>query len=222
MSKNERNAILGVIGGVLFMTGDCLLYVFPGRDPAADIDPVFASMPVWRFMLSAFLGLIGMAFMLFGFQSLYSMTKNVCGRVMQCLMIIGGFGVAGTALAHFNLGSLMPFIYKAVLLSGGDEVLAENACATVADWAMPLDLLIIIALYMQFVVLAYMVLSGKSGLGRWFILISPIGAVALGVLWSLVFKGTAIGGAWGSCESLGEGLMYLTAFYYWRRISHPN
>ena len=66
MAKNERNALLGFLGGVVFMIGDCLLYVYPGRDPALDIDPVFASMPAWRSNVSAFLGFIGMASLVCG------------------------------------------------------------------------------------------------------------------------------------------------------------
>ena len=45
-AKNRMMAILGFVGGVLFMIGDCLLYIFPGRNVMADIDPIFASMPV--------------------------------------------------------------------------------------------------------------------------------------------------------------------------------
>ena len=43
----RRNAIIGLIGGVIFMIGDFLLYMFPGRNPDLDVDPVFAEMPVW-------------------------------------------------------------------------------------------------------------------------------------------------------------------------------
>ena len=216
-SRQKRNAILGFIGGVLFMIGDCLLYVYPGRDAHLDIDPVFESMPAWRFTASAFLGFIGMALMLFGFQSLYEMTKKVCGKVLPKIMLIGAAGVGGTTLAHFNLGCLMPFTYKAILSAGGSAELATSACETIIPWVTPVDLVIIIALYVQFVVLAIMVLSGKSKLSRFFIFVGPIGAIALGVLWSMVFKGSALEGCWGSCESLGEGLMYITALCYWKK-----
>ena len=216
-TRQKRNAILGFIGGVLFMTGDCLLYVYPGRNADLDIDPVFESMPAWRFTASAFLGFIGMAIMLFGFQSLYEMTKKVCGKVLPKIMLIGAAGVGGTALAHFNLGCLMPFTYKAILSAGGSPELATKACETMIPWVAPVDLVIIVALYVQFVVLAIMILSGKSGLSRFFILVGPVAAIALGVLWSQLFKGTLIEGCWGSCESLGEGLMYITALFYWRK-----
>ena len=62
-----------------------------------------------------------------------------------------------------------------------------------------------------------MILSKKSGLSRWFILVSPIGAIALGIFWAVVFKGTVVEGSWGTCESLGEGLMYITVWTYWKK-----
>lgn len=217
MNNQKRNAILGFVGAVLFMIGDCLLYVYPGRDMNLDIDPIFAEMPVWRFTVSTFCGFVGMAFMLFGFQSLYSMTQMVCGRTLQVLMIAGAAGVGGTAFAHFNLGSLMPLTYKAVLSAGESADIAEKACESMMVWITPIDIVIIIALYLQLIVLGYMILSGKSGLRRWYILVSPLGAVCFGLLWAVIFKGTLLEGGWGSCESLEEGLMYITAFSYWKK-----
>lgn len=215
--RNQLFGLLGLIGGALFMIGDCLLFVYPKRDTTLDVDPVFAEMPVWRFTTSALLGVIGMGFMLFGFQSLYAMTKAVCGKRMQTFALLGGVGAAGTALAHFNLGTLLPLAYKGILDSGGDAQLAENTCLKIAKWVTPLDILLIILLYVQFVVLSYMILSGKAKMSRWYFLLGPVGAVALGVVWKMIFAGSVISGAWGSCESLGEGLMYLTAMIYWKK-----
>ena len=93
MYRAEKiKAIVGFIGGVSFMIGDCLLYIFPGRNTELDVDPVFTDMPIWRFTGSAFLGLFGMALMLIGFQSFFAMTKRVCGKVMQALMIVSAAG----------------------------------------------------------------------------------------------------------------------------------
>lgn len=47
--------------------------------------------------------------------------------------------------------------------------------------------------------------------------IGGIGAITLGVIWKIIFKDMLIGNAWGACESLGEGLMYLTAYFYWKK-----
>ncbi len=107
------------------MIGDCLLYIYPGRDAHIDIDPVFAEMPVWRFTVSAFFGFMGMALMLFGFQSLYQMTKKVCGKRMQHFLLIGAAGVGGTAFAHFNLGSLMPLSGRGSYVYNGVDTLEE-------------------------------------------------------------------------------------------------
>ena len=147
------------------------------------------------------------------------MTKNVCGKIMQRVMILSVAGVGGTALAHFNLGSLMPLAYNAILSSGGSVEMAEEACQMIAGWVTPIDIVIIISLYLQMIVLLYMIISKKCGLSRWYIFVSPIGAIKLGILWALIFKGTVAEGAWGSCESLGEGLMYITAWAYWKKQS---
>ncbi len=48
-------------------------------------------------------------------------------------------------------------------------------------------------------------------------LVGILGALAIGMVWKLIFKGTAVEGAYGAFESLGEGLTFLTAFIYWRR-----
>ena len=50
--KNQLFGLLGLVGGVFFMIGDCLLYVYPSRDTSLDIDPVFAEMPVWKMIFS--------------------------------------------------------------------------------------------------------------------------------------------------------------------------
>ena len=215
--KYELFGLLGLIGRIFFMIGDCMLFVYPERDADLNIDPIFAEMPVSRFTGSALMGVIGMGFMLFGFQSLYAMTKAVCGKKMQLFALFGGVGAAGTALAHFDLGSLLPLAYKGILESGGSIQLAESACGMISKWVTPLDILLIAFLYVQFIVLTYMILSGRAKISRWYFLLGPIGAVALGVLWKFLFSGTVIAGAWGSCESLGEGLMYLTAMIYWKK-----
>lgn len=87
----------------------------------------------------------------------------------------------------------------------------------IAKWVTPLDILLIVLLYVQFIVISYMILSGKSKMSRWYFLLGPIGAIALGVVWKMIFSGSVISGAWGSCESLGEGLMYLTPMIYWKK-----
>ena len=95
--------------------------------------------------------------------------------------------------------------------------MAVEACRVMNAWVTPLDVVIIAALYVQFIVLLYMILSKKSGLSKWYVLVGPFGAVAFGLLWSIVFQGTALAARWGSCESLGEGLMYIVAYAYWKK-----
>ena len=66
--------------------------------------------------------------------------------------------------------------------------LADQACQAIIPWVTPVDLLIIIAIFVQALVLVIMLLSGKSGLSRWFVLMGPVGAITLGVIWKIIFK----------------------------------
>lgn len=36
----------------------------------------------------------------------------------------------------------------------------------------------------------------------------------------MVLVGDMLEGGWGACESLGEGLMYLTACVYWKKVEN--
>ena len=47
--------------------------------------------------------------------------------------------------------------------------------------------------------------------------IGVLGAFAIGMIWKLIFKGTAVEGAYGAFESMGEALTFLTAFIYWSK-----
>lgn len=216
-SKMKRFSLYGFLGAVLFMIGDCLIYIYPGRNPELDIDPVFAQMPLWRFQASAVLGWFGMIGLFFGFLAFYAMTKELCKKWIQRLVFLAGAGVLGTALAHFNLGSLQPYIYKAVLESGGTSSLAQSAALQAGQWNSILDALIILLFYLQLPVFIYIIASKKSGLSRWFLLLSPFGAILMGLIWKCILTNYTIAGAWGSCESLGEGFMYLSTFFYWKK-----
>ena len=56
---------------------------------------------------------------------------------------------------------------------------------------------------------------GKLKLPRVMCFVGILGAFAIGMIWKLIFKGTAAEGAYGAFESLGETLTFLTAFFYW-------
>ena len=80
----ETYALMGFIGGILFVIGDCLLYCYKGyRD--LGIDPKWIEVGEWRFVLSAWLGFVGMALMLPAFYSYYKMIEETCGKVLRAL-----------------------------------------------------------------------------------------------------------------------------------------
>ncbi len=52
--KLKNYALLGVIGGVLFMTGDCLIFCYEGLG-SSGVQPLWAQMPEWGFVLDEFM-----------------------------------------------------------------------------------------------------------------------------------------------------------------------
>jgi len=48
-------------------------------------------------------------------------------------------------------------------------------------------------------------------------LVGILGAFAIGMIWKLIFKETAVEGAYAALESMGEALTFLTAFIYWSK-----
>ena len=218
-NKMKRFAMMGFLGAILFMIGDCLIFVFHGRNPELNVDPIYAQMSVWRFQASAFLGWLGTVGMLFGFYSFYHAVRELCVRWLQKITMLSLGGVVGLSLAHFDLGVLQPYIYKSVLEAGGDNAIAAKAADLAGGWTIVLDGLIIFLFYIQFLIQIYLIVSKKAGLSKWYLLLGPIGAVLIGILWKTIFDGYAIAGSWGSCESLGEGLIYLTIYFYWKKKS---
>lgn len=214
--KPKKYALLGMAGGVLFMVGDCLIFCCEGLG-ASGVQPLWAQMPEWRFVLSAVLGFIGTALMLPAGLSVYRMIAESCGKVCRILTTLYLIGVASTGYLHFSLGSLMPLTYISVLSEGGTEELAASAAQRWGGYFAGLNIVLIGFLCVGYALHFYVTVSGRSGLPRWFCLVGPVGAFALGILWKLVFAGTAAEGAYGSCESLGEGLIFLTAYFYHKK-----
>ncbi len=214
--KMKIYAMLGMIGGVLFMVGDCLIYCYEGLGTSG-VQPLWAQMPEWRFVISAILGFIGMALMLPAGVSVYRMTADRCGKPCRIFATLYLIGVASTGYLHFSLGSLMPLTYISVLSEGGTTELAADAAQRWSEFVMLPNIVLIGFLCAGYVLHFYVTVSGKSTLPRWFCLVGPVGAFALGMLWKVIFSGTAAEGAYGACESLGEGLIFLTAYFYHKK-----
>ena len=214
--KNSIFAFLGSIGAVFFMVGDCLLYCKSGLSNST-VEPLWADMSEQRFVISAVLGFIGMSLMLPACVSFYRMTAEVCGKVVRVLINIGFIGVASTGYLHFALGSLLPISYKTVIDNGGSPELAEKLCLHWAEIVAPINMALIVCLFMIYAIHFYVTVSGRSGMNRLTCIVGIIGAFAIGMIWKLIFGSTAVGGAYGAFESLGEGLTFLTVHLYWRK-----
>lgn len=197
----------------MFMIGDCLIYCYEGLGTSG-VQLLWAELSEWRFVFSAILGFIGVALMLPAGVSVYRMITDCCGKVCKILATLYLIGFASTGYLHFSLGSIMPLTYISVLSEGGTAELAANAAKRWFEYAALLNIILIGFLCVGYVLHFYVTVSGKSTLPRWFCLVGPVGAFTIGMLWKLIFAGTAAEGAYGDCESLGEGLIFLTAFFY--------
>ena len=81
MWKKHRNmACMGIVGAALFDVGDWLIYLYPGLAFENDIQPLWAEMPAWRFIGSAWCGMIGGSVMMYGAYSAYVAIENELGR----------------------------------------------------------------------------------------------------------------------------------------------
>ena len=214
--KNNIFAFSGFIGALFFMVGDCLLYCKAGLSNST-VEPLWAEMSEQRFIISAVLGFIGMSLMLPACVSFYRMTAEVCGKVVRILINFGFIGVASTGYLHFALGSLLPISYKAVIDNGGSTELAEKLCLHWAEIVAPINIVLIACLFIIYAIHFYVTVSGRSGMNRLTCISGILGAFAVGMIWKLIFGSTAVGGAYGAFESLGEGLTYLTVYLYWRK-----
>ncbi|MCR5356928.1 MAG: hypothetical protein K6E63_05935 [Lachnospiraceae bacterium] len=89
MNKHRREmetyALMGFVGGIIFVIGDCLLYCYKGYSDLG-IDPLWIEVDEWRFVLSAWLGFTGMVLMLPAFYSYYKMIEETCGKVLRMLV----------------------------------------------------------------------------------------------------------------------------------------
>ena len=215
-NTNATYALLGVLGGLLFVAGDGFFYWYQGNC-GADIDPLWAELPEWRFVLSAVLGFAGMILMLPAFVSFYRMIARTCGTLLRTFTALMGVGVASTGFLHFSIGALPPITYKAVLDFGGTPEIAAAVCQHWLDVLTPVNLCLILFLCFEYVVHFAATISGKLGLPRVTCLLGISGAAVIGLVWKLIFSGTAAEYAYYAFESLGETLTFLTAFIYWRK-----
>lgn len=216
MNKHQFRSLLGVIGGIFFMAGDCLIFCYKGNI-GAEIDPLWIDVSMWRFVISAIFGFIGMSLMIPAYLSFKKMIDDTCGGLLRLFTIFMGVGVVSTGYLHFALGSLSPITYKSIIESGGTVEMATAVCKQWSEILTPINLILILFLCFEYLVHFIATVSGKLKLPRVMCFVGILGAFAIGMIWKLIFKGTAAEGAYGAFESLGETLTFLTAFFYWTK-----
>lgn len=212
--NNKKLALGGIIGGILYMLANLLLHMSAGMT-GDNPDPGWASMAAILSGISELLAVLGSVGFLMGFLSLYHMVSDTCGSKMRRQSVVPAIGVVGMALFHGNVNCIEPLIYKVLVQNGITAEVYTSMDAAISSSFAPVDLLILVAFYIQLIVLIYGVFSGKFGVKKWLIIFNPIVGLVLGVVLGMVLPGAVNGLSYGM-RSLGEGLMYLIPYTYWK------
>ena len=217
MWKKYRNmAYMGIVGAILFGIGDWLIYLYPGLALESEIQPLWAEMPAYRFVGSAWCGIIGGIVMMFGAVSAYMAIKTELGKKAGMVSALGIAGAVLAGFAHFVLGSLLPLTYKNALAEGASAEQAARMCMRWSSYMTHPDVLMILLLYLPLFMILFMTVRGKYGIPRKTIWINAGYAVLIAAL-HLVLRNWKWIGVLGASESLFEGCVYINLVIYWNQ-----
>ena len=217
MWKKYRNmAYMGIVGAILFGIGDWLIYLYPGLALESEIQPLWAEMPAYRFVGSAWCGIIGGIVMMFGAVSAYMAIKTELGKKAGMVSALGIAGAVLAGFAHFVLGSLFPLTYKNALAEGASAEQAARMCMRWSSYMTLPDVLMILLLYLPLFMILFMTVRGKYGIPRKTIWINAGYAVLIAAL-HLVLRNWKWIGVLGASESLFEGCVYINLVIYWNQ-----
>ena len=209
-------AYMGIIGPVLFSIGDWLIYLHPGLNLQFDVQPLWAEMSSWRFVLSTWCGMIGGIVMMFGAYSAYQAIRTELGEKAGRISILGIPGAVLAGFAHFVLGSLLPLTYQNALEAGASVEQAAQMCMKWSDYMTMPDILMIVLLYIPLLFILYMTIRGKYGIPRRTLLINVIFIVLIVTLQIVLWNWKWVG-ILGAGESMLEGCIYINLVIYWNQ-----
>ncbi len=209
----------GVLGAVLLFVGDMLLlgHFGPASDFRAGMLETIRSAPLARLWAGGLLGPIAGAMLLAGFWQVYQSVHAPAGRAARAMFGLFVLFAVGLAAIH----SVWAVFELAIQSCGSADGTATAACqalaASVQGYMRWLLLGLAVPGAIASVILAVLVLRGRTHLPRWtqvanpLLLVAvllpafaaapaPIGAVLLGGSASIllvVFFGVAVGSTWG-------------------------
>ena len=213
---HRKMACMGIVGAALFGVGDWLIYLYPGLALQNDIQPLWAEMPAWRFIGSAWCGIIGGIIMMYGAYSAYVAIRNELGHKIGKISSLGIAGAVMAGFAHFALGTLLPLTYKSALAEGASVEQAARMCMRWASYITLPDVLMILLLYLPLLMILYMTARGKYGIPRKALLINA-GYIVLIVVLQVILRNWEWVGILGASESLFEGCVYINLVIYWNQ-----
>lgn len=219
LEKHNRTfSILGILGGVVFFIGDALLFLTPNFQMDTDARMDWLTMPLWRFGTSAICGVAGMVLLFFGVASMYhALCNEKASSKMKALWITGAIGTSLTAFGHFAIGCWEPMQYKAMTSIGLTEEQIETVVSVQSPWINAISGIAIILLVVQCVTYICIILKGIIKCPYWMAIFNNLVIAAIGMLLYFVMRPFGIQGLCSGFESLGEGLMYISSFWYWTK-----
>ena len=119
------------------------------------------------------------------------------------------------ALFHGNIHCIEPLVYKVLEAGQAGEALYPSIDAMISSSFAPVDLLILVTFYLQLILLIYGIVRNRFGVKKWLLIFNPVTGLIIGMILGKVLPGAANGIALGM-RNLGEGLMYMIPFAYWK------
>ena len=213
-TNNRKFAAAGIIGGVLYFIASALVHVGTGMT-GDNPDPGWLNISNLSSGMSELLALAGSVCILIGFISMYKMAEKTLGNAMRKLVTVSAVGIVGMALFHGNINCIEPIIYRTLDENGAEAIYSAMDGAISGSFAL-VDLIILVAFYLQIIPVIYGVLSGKFGVRKWLIIFNPVIGLIIGIILGNILPAPVNGIAMGM-RNLGEGMIYLIPAMYWRK-----
>lgn len=219
--KMKRNAIIGLIGGLLFGIGDLLVSLLPHYWDQSKIAEDWVQMSDLRPASAMYLGCIGAVLILVGFYSWYAAVKENGTNRLKCLMGSIAIGIMMTPIGHFIILCIAPMAYKGAIQAGASTEMATKIVDYWGTYTGPVRVYVMFfVILVQSVTMIGLILKRKINCPKWMVLCNPLGLTLLSIPFSILLSGTGLEGIVESFESIGEGLIYLPVYYHWKKCSN--
>ncbi len=176
MKEKRRNyLILGILGGILSMTGDCLLLGADSNGAAGMLgryEVIASQISYTRIGLAGFFGFVGIPLTVFGFYCLYmSLADKKCRAARLYRISLFGYTALGGAV-HVICCYLLTGIKKDIE-SGTDDLLM-TVLHEQGGYVIPSMIVFLVFYMMNVVTMIILIAKKKSPLPAWMWVLNPM------------------------------------------------